>query len=208
MPPLPNVANVLKAQFQWTYGSDANVMTHIFFNYTTAAPSTSQLATYAAALRAAAVTNFVPLSHSSVALRTVTCIDLSTNATAPGTASGTSTGTRTGSALFASTAVLINMTIARRYRGGHPRIYLPFGVTSDIQDAQHWTTAFQNLVQTNFNAFVGSVLNVGSTPPVCNYVANLSYYQGGQLRGGPLVDPVSAYPVNPVPGTQRRRVRP
>jgi hypothetical protein len=145
--------------------------------------------------------------------------DLSSATAAVGEAEPTQTGTRTGSAIGIQVAAVLSEEIARRYRGGHPRLYFPFGTVTDLADEQQWTGAFQAALSTSWIAFLtalaGDVWTGGGTvAPI-----NISYYEGftnhtypsgrvrpvPTLRSVPVVDPIVAVQTNPLIGTQRRR---
>jgi hypothetical protein len=136
----------------------------------------------------------------------VETMDLSTTATPPGVNAQVIAGTEGGVALPASTAVLMNQRIGRRYRGGHPRIYLPFFNMSDLNAPQKWQTSSITALQTAWGTFLTSILNVAAPGPTCDFVANVSYYSNRSLRPTPLVDTVLSHVINPIPASQRRRM--
>jgi hypothetical protein len=202
------------------YGQDNDVVTRFFIAYAGTAPTSAQLVTFANAVGTAWGTNLKSLCSSQVELTSVTAEDL-TSATAAVGASGFATlGTRAGDSMTAQLAAVVSYTIARRYRGGHPRGYWPFGVDTDIATPQTWANAFITASNTGIEAFFTAVLAAGWTGAGALTHVNVSYYHGftvvtnpttgrarnvPTLRGTPLVDTVSAAVTQVTVGTQRRR---
>lgn len=219
MPALPPVPQVLR--FQFVMGlAGINVFTHWFFQYTGGAPSNTD----AAALATSASTNwqaqYAPLAASTVSLVAANVTDLTSPTAAFGTNATTRVGTRAGSELTANDCVLVNMKVARRYRGGKPRQYWPFGVQGDLLSPFFWSTTFQSLVATNLATFNSNLLALTWTGGNISRPVNVSYFQGftvvtnpitgrarnvPKLRTTPVVDPVTAYAVSQRVATQRRR---
>lgn len=102
-------------------------------------------------------------------------------------------------------ALCVSWTISDRYRGGHPRTYLP-GLTSDALSSGHLiTTQAQTLWQnaaagflTNFNAITAGA---SSWKLVC-----VRYFSGHQLLPNPFVRPISGSAVHRRLDSQRRRL--
>jgi hypothetical protein len=118
--------------------------------------------------------------------------------------------------------VLVNYVIGRRYRGGKPRSYFPWGTVADLQGRQNWTAGFLTNVNTNlataFAAMIGA--NAGST--VVTAHVNVSYYLGSKVvidpitgrahnvsiaRDVPVVDTIDSFKTSPTVASQRRRNR-
>lgn len=224
MPPLPAVPNVLKHTDSYLLGSatrSADTIMH--WTYSGSAPSAANCASLAAAWQTEYAAQLKFLMNDNNALETTTFLDLASNTGHQGQSSSPVTGTLTGAVLPASVCVVVQHQIARRYRGGKPRTYFPWGDGGKQNGVDSWAGSFITLITTNFAAavaaFVGSV--AGAT--TITALASVSYYQGftvvtspttGRSRnvpklrsGGPVVDAV----VNNVPntkyGTQRRRLR-
>ena len=132
--------------------------------------------------------------------------DLGPTPDLPGLATGSTAGSLTLQCLTAETAALVNIVIGRRYKGGHPRLYLPLGDTTTLNDATHWTTSFVTSFATNWAAFINSVVTGMTGGPTLDYSCSVSYHSGHALRPTPLVDKVLSWNMNPVPGSQRRRM--
>jgi len=206
--PLPIVAGTVKIQFSWSYGTDANVMTHMFFSGLVATPATADLQSFTNLARSSWVTNMLSLQTPNVTLRTVYGTYLGDLTSAQVSATGSNAGTRTGGTLAASQCALVNLKISRRYRGGHPRLYIPAGAQTDVLDPQHWSSGFLTAFATGWNAWVAAMNGFTSASISSQFFSNVSYYHAGGLRATPVVDAVTASALNSIPGTQRRRLRP
>lgn len=223
MPALPAVSDVIRLQLTHTLGSDTDILNRMYFGFTGTSPTSTQLNTMASALNTAWGTNLAPLCTANVQLTAITIEDLTTSSSGVGTWSGTHSGSRGGTQLAAGTACLVNYKIARRYRGGKPRNYFPFGNAADLQTANSWTTTFTGNVLTGINAFITAVgTNVWSGGTISGQV-NVSYYYSftnftgptGRIRArssvkvGPnlpiVPDLITGVSVNAKPASQRRR---
>lgn len=224
MPALPPVPNVLQVKFNWAVGSDQNALVRCYVSYTGGPPSSADCNTLAAAIATAYNTNLRNLAGGDKTLHSIQLTDLSSSSGAQGQSSPNTAGTRAGSALPASVCCLVNDVINRRYRGGKPRQFWPFGVQADISAAQAWSNAFVTAVNTQVGAFWAAVIGLtGGTTVIAAHVS-VSYYQGftnvaygspqkyrrvPTLRGGgPVIDVITTHQCNTIYGTQRRRLRP
>lgn len=220
MPALPNVPKVLRIQYKFSIGEDLGALCRTFYQYTGGGATAVELNALAAAIATSANTYLIPLMRSDRTLIAIEIVDL-TNPTAPvGEAIVSHPGTRVGGTLPASAAVLESSQILRRYRGGHPRVYWPFGTADDQTDAQTWSTGFVAACLTALNAhqadwFGSAPVDLGSVNRV-----NVSYYQGftphvgvtgryrnvSNPRATPIVDAVVAEIVRQGIAQVRRRL--
>lgn len=220
MPPLPTVPAVIRADLQWQDAADINVTTRSFWEYSGGPPTSTDclaLAVDLYALVAAQNANW----DTETFLSGVKVTDLSSMSGGVGEHAASTVGTATF-AFSAATCVLVNFVITRRYRGGKPRWYLPWGGGGDLTTKQEWTPAFITAVTSAVSAirtgFIGSTS--GSTA-VENQV-NVSYYAGftavenpithrwrnvPNLRATPDVNVINSYSVNGLCSSQRRRNR-
>jgi hypothetical protein len=213
---------VLRRQFKHTVGSDVDVLPGLFWGYSGGPPTAAQLQTFATAL-APQWQNSVGLYFSpAVTFNQVIVQDISTPTGFEGSANASYTGTRAGGILPAGTCVNVNFTVARRYRGGKPRVYLPVGTETDLASPQKWTTAFTGLVSNEWNALI-TWINGNPPTGLTNFTqVNVSYYQhvwqSSDSKGNPVmkplyrspsafVDQVTGYSVAVPIGSQRRRTR-
>lgn len=219
MPALKDVQNVIRVVLKYTYGIDVDVINRYYVKYGGTTPDNTALTTFANNISTAWGANLGPMCTTPVTLTSVTCTDLTSPTAAQGISSTTHAGTRVGGVLSASTCGMIDFHIQRRYRGGKPRIYLPVGSGTDLNNAQTWSTTFQTALFSAWNAFLS-----GGTPPAGMTLAgqcNVSYYKGFEVKTGstgrafnkalprdvPVVDLITSAAVDPRLATQRRRIR-
>jgi hypothetical protein len=222
VPALPPVPSVLRLQFIHSIDAIVNAYVHAYYRYSGTAPTTTDLGNLCGAIGGVWVSNCAPVTPIATVLTSVTAIDLSSPTAAEGSSSFSHAGTRTGAPLTANDCALVNLHIGRRYRGGKPRQYWPFGVNTDLANPTQWTTAFQTAVTNAINGQHAGIL--GLTWPGGSIAAamNVSYYTGFKVvtdpvtgrarnvptpRTSPLQDQISAFSCNIKVGTQRRRQR-
>jgi len=206
MPPLPPVASCVKTQLYWDNGASKNASSHLYWHFTGGAPSTTDLAAFANLVGTQWGSHMVAQTPNNVTLKEVIAEDLSPGANVPGVATMSTPGTYPTTAMTAETAVLINLTVARRYRGGKPRLYLPGGVSAQLNNQVSWQGTFVSAYRAAFNSFLSGILAGVTPPPAVDYLSTVSYHSGGALRGTPLQEKVLDWEVNAIPGSQRRRM--
>lgn len=217
-PPLPDTP-CIRVRLTYNTVANADAGNRFYFSYAGSAPTPANCTTLASDILAAFNTNCGPLLNSGFGLQEVDVLDIATESGASGQAIGTTSGGRSGAAVPIQVALGVEFGIARRYRGGKPRAYFPFGVESDMLNGKTWTTAFVNACQTDIPAFFSAVeaLSVGAVGALAH--VNLSYYKGftnfttpsGRERAVPkyrdaaLHDLVESYAVKALMNSQRRR---
>jgi len=221
VPPLPDVAKVLKLAFTFSLDEDLGAKVNFFKRYSGTAPSNSELVTFAGDVNGLFDTeDMKTLLSSTYALEDVAVTDLSSATAAFGHDDTGVTGTRAGDIVPASAALVVSHRIGRRYRGGHPRNYWPFGVQNDMQDAQTWTDAFVTECDGVIDAFMGAINAAGWSGAGTLDSVNVSYYEGFTVfigptgrarnistpRATPLVDTVTAHSPRHGIGSQRGRL--
>jgi hypothetical protein len=221
MPATPPVPNVIRCKLGWHVGEDLTVSNSLDFLYTGGPPSPTDCVALATAARTAMATDLLALLPIAASSTFVSMEDLSSTSGSFGELAGVEAGTRAGATLTASACVLSNYTISRRYRGGKPRSYWPFGTSTDLADASTWSAASQTAFTTAIQAWLNAVRVLASGTTTLTQHVNVSYYQGftavvnpitgrtkdvAKLRtGGPVVDIITGMTVNLKPGVQRRR---
>lgn len=222
MPALPDVPNVLRVQLRHSLSLDLDVLTRIYLSYSGSAPTGTGLSTMAAAVAAAWATDLKPFASSEVELTEVVIVDLSSSTAAVGTSAAAANGTRSGGVLSAGTCVMLNFAVARRYRGGKPRVYLPYFTQTDLTTAQEWLNASRTALLTAWNTWLAAVIAAAPGGTTITGQVNVSYYSGFTNFTGPTgrekaratvravvptPDPIVATSVNQAPSSQRRRNR-
>lgn len=216
--PLPDVPCVrVRLIYEPPAGNEAG--SRFYLSYSGSAPSGADCTTLAGDVESAWVTNLAPLTPDFWSLNEVDVLDIATDAGLSGQATTAHDGTRSGTDVATQVATNVEFDIARRYRGGKPRMFLPPGVTGDTADSAHWTSAFITAVNTGVAAFFAELeaLDIGSMGTLQH--VNLSYYKGfhnitnssGRERAAPLYrdtalhDNIEGYSCKTVMGSQRRR---
>lgn len=222
MPALPPVPGVLRVQLTWGTGNSKVNLTNLHFAYTAGPPTAANCATMAASVVSAAATNLTSLMASAASMGEATVTDLATTSGHQGTGGSPFSGSRSGADTAASTCLVMQYDIARRYRGGKPKSFLPLGTATDITTARQWVSSFTSAALTGWNNFITAVVAAGAGCTITNQV-NVSYFSGftnvpygsptkyrrvPTLRsGGPVTDAIISTVASPIPGSQRRRNR-
>lgn len=222
MAPLPAVAKVLKIALVWTDGVNDDIVSRFFVRYSGVAPTDSDLATFGGAINTAYSAHLASLAGESVSLTRSELVDLSSATAAAADVPHADGGSRTGHALPIDVSVVISYIMGRRYRGGHPRGYFPFGVSEDLNNLQVWQTDFVTEVDGAWTDFFVALEAAGWAGAGTLTHVNISYYAGftvvidpvtgrarnlPTLRGAPVVDNISSHVVRAHVGTQRRRLQ-
>lgn len=217
-PPLPDVPCV-RVRASGNIGEPGEWGSRFFLSYSGSAPTGANCITLAGDVAGAWAEWFGVLYDSDWTLNEVDVIDIATDSGLSGQWTGSDAGTRSGSSLPAQCATNIEFGIARRYRGGKPRMYLPPGCNSDLLTQASYTSAFVTAASAGAVSFFSYLegLSIGSMGTLKH--VNLSYYKGfenfttpsGRERAVPsyrataLHDNVTGYSAKQVIGSQKRR---
>src|SRR5580698_4841398 len=139
---------------------------------------------------------------AAVSVTTLKLTDLSSDTGAVYEKSVSWTGGRIGISAQASACVMATYAITRRYRGGHPRTYFPFGDAALQLDPQSWDETFVANVAANLATF-NDVVN-GYSP--ASQLGCVSYYSGGVVRATPIFEVFTSSAVEVGIRSQRRRL--
>jgi hypothetical protein len=217
------VPNTLRIDLRHTEEADPGLANRYFMGYTGTAPSDGDLVTYAGSIAAEWNTYLASLAVPEVALVEVVVTDLTSASSARGVWNGSHVGTRSGGVLPINACLLLNFKIGRRYRGGKPRIYAPWGSTTDLLTVETWTTSFLGVCNGGWSNFITNTSGVLAGGTSVAGQQNVSYYAGveppitlpsgrvkqaSKVRPGPIApDPITSFAANQLIGSQRRRVR-
>lgn len=204
MTTLPPVPGVVQVRLKGTFGPQPfnNIL---YLQFSGAAPTVADLTTVGTAVGNAWGTSLAPLCATGIDLAAIDLADLSSPAAAQTSVAAAKPGTRTGGFITAATCCVVSWKINVRYRGGHPRTYFPFGVTTDLSSVRLWTTAFTTLVQTNINTFRTALNAITASGATYKMVA-VSRVANNVQRPTPLVFPIQSNLVHGRVDTQRRRL--
>lgn len=217
-PPLPE-SPCLRVRLEYTQTDEFLCGSRFYLSYAGAAPTPGNCATIAADVEAAWLANMAPHISTDYALTEVDVLDIASVTGSSGQWTGSEAGTVSGTPLPAQCAMNVEYNIARRYRGGKPRMFVPPSQTSDMVNASHWSPSVVTATTAYMLAFFTAVeaISVGAVGALQH--VSLSYYNGftnitnssGRERAVPkyraaaLVDPVEGYAAKAVIGSQRRR---
>jgi hypothetical protein len=217
-PPLP-ASPCLRVRLILNGENPLDLGNRLFFSYGGTAPTGANCTALAGDIAAAWASDLAPLTPDNYSLGEVDVLDIASDSGLSGQWTGSDPGTRAGSYLPVNCAVNVEFDIARRYRGGKPRMYLSPGVQADLVSQGDWGNGFVTQVNTGVAAFFAAIeaTVIGAVGPLKH--VNLSYYKGftnvtnssGRERAVPtyrasaLVDPIVGYSAKQVVGSQRRR---
>lgn len=217
-PPLPESPCV---RVRMSSGLDAisSGGNRFYLSYSGAAPTGANCTTLAGDIESAWVTNLAPLINEDDGLQEVDVLDIASDSGLSGQWTGNEGGTRSGTPLPVQCCTNIEFGIARRYRGGKPRMYLFGGVAADLQSPNAWSTTFVDEVNTGIAAFFAEIagLSIGAMGTLAH--VNLSYYSSfknmenssGRMRAVPqyktaaTLDTITGYSTKVTIGSQKRR---
>lgn len=176
-----------------------------YLQYPANPPTIGDLQSIATQVANAWNANIAPIINTSNALNRVECIDIATNTGADGAAVVTHVGTRSGALIPVQVACVFSFHVNVRYRGGHPRMYVPAGVAADVSAGRLWSGAAQTAFATAASGFVTAINAIqlgGST----FFMIMVSYHTAHALRPVPARFPIVGTAVDDRIDTQRRRL--
>lgn len=94
-----------------------------------------------------------------------------------------------------------------RYKGGHPRTYLPYQGTETLLYATEWTDSAVTAMNAAIVTFIDGVGSYDWTVSSGSYYGQLSAYLKRRVVGEATTYPITAGHFSPIPATQRRRLR-
>lgn len=204
MPPLPPAQNIVRIRLKG--GNQATVWNNVLYlQYVPPAPAVADLTTLMNGIATAWLTNFAPLCNVSTALTGIDAADLTSSLASTGSISTSQVGTRAGQAMPASVACVASWLINRRYRGGHPRSYFPFGIITDTQNGRQWTPAFVTAALAGVRGF-RTALNALTTGTTSYKLVCLSYVSNKVQLGTPVPYTINDAAIHGRVDTQRHRL--
>lgn len=198
----------------------ANQGVRWFYTYTGGAPTVANLSAMGTLLDNQAKTAFEPLMTPDRGITSWVLEDLSSATANVATVPSSVLGSAPNDANPANVAIVTSYQINRRYRGGRPKTYWPFGTSFDFTPTGEWNPNFVASVQSGVIQVIDAPIGApeGSTT-LANHV-NVSYYQGytnitdpvtgrvrsiPKLRAAPQVDVITGVLAEGYAASQRRR---
>jgi len=205
MPPLPFADQVLKFEFitNLQIGQAVNIF---HAKYTGGPPANADLETFYTANSAVLLRPYIHNLAVDYELASIKITDLTSDTSAAIEVSPAVAGTNGGSGIPQSASVLMSYIVARRYRGGHARSYLPFGTDADLANNVTWSGTFTTNVSNDMTAFVNAINAYSGSGLTSLTFGQLSYVSAGARRATPVFDPALIGAVRPRICTQRRRL--
>jgi hypothetical protein len=219
LPPLPDTPCLrVNLDYKWVDSSLSGG--RFYLSYAGSAGSAGDLGTLASDISSQWNTSIAGLCCPDVSLVEVDVLDIATRTGLSAQSAAIHAGTRSGAVLPQDVAFNVEWGIARRYRGGKPRMYWPMGTQPDLVDTAHWLSTFVTTVGTDVTAFFTAInaLSIGGLGALQH--VNLSYYEGfhnvtdtsGRTYPRPLYrtpnavhDDVKSYIPKALVSSQRRR---
>jgi hypothetical protein len=216
--PLPDIPCV-RCRPIWNLAQPGEGGVRFYLSYSGSAPTGPNCVTLAGDVAAAWATHLSPLWTSQTTLNEVDVLDIATDSGHSGVWTGADAGSRAGTTIPVQCTDNVEFNIARRYRGGKPRFYLPAGVEGDLATEAKWGPDYINEVNAAVLAFFNEItaLSIGAMGTLTHVM--LSYYKGftnhanssGRERAVPtyrataLHDDIAGYAMKAVIGSQKRR---
>lgn len=205
MPPLPPIGSVLKIEFKQDYEGVA-VANILHYGYDGGPPTQANLNTFAATCASKWHTQIHQAQHNSLFLTEVVVTDLSSDTSAVGTAAPNTHGDLSELAIGANSAVVASFKVARRYRGGHPRMYFA-GITVDqLLDPHHLDDDAYASWGDIADALLSDITSAGCPGTSGIHAVSVSYFHNKQPRENPIADDIIEVSVKRRLGSQRRRL--
>jgi hypothetical protein len=220
MPALPDAPAVIRIDHHFKIGEDSQAKCRLFYKYGGTAPSNADLAAFSANVHAQFGLHLAGEMTSDRNLEILSVTDLTSPTSAFGQDSLAVPGTNGGGSLPADVCVLEKFTLARRYRGGHPRVYWPFFSEAELNDAQTWKSTPLGTLETNMaNYEVGIQASVWAGGGTLQAVS-VSYYAGftthtgttgrvknvSTVRPVTVIDPLTSFSFATGIASQRKRL--
>ena len=207
MPPLPVVPDVIKIEIEGTY-HDAKWVNIYYTGYTGVAPPATDLNNYLASLLTNAIPKYAAEMSADNEVTSLKATDLASYTGATDTIPASVFGVRAGDFMPSNVAMVASCEIGRRYRGGHPRKYLPWGTAGTMASGStiDWDSAFVADCQTKFTGVLTDMK--GFTSGATNWVnnVNVSYVDAKVRRMVPVVDVITSSIIRSRICSQRRRL--
>jgi hypothetical protein len=180
--PLPDVAGVVKIRLLGT-SQGGSKWANIMHAKVTGTIDTTGLNTAATAIGGYWLTRFGLLVGMNTTLTTVELTDLTTRSAAQGSSTVGWQGSGAGQLAPASVAACLTLKVPNRYRGGHPRMYVPSVLLSNIANGTVWASGAAAAYQAagrGFRTDINAIIVGGTTWQLCA----VSYYKS--VNGQPL----------------------
>ena len=208
MPPLPAVPGVIKVEWLWTQdGVPAANITHIGYTGSPPAPRNLEDLCGPPVVAWWSAAAYMKADYpSTTVLVGVRATDLSSSSGSVADIAIGEAGTASDGPLPANASMMVDLTIARRYRGGHPRIYFPPPALGDLATPSTWSTTQIADLTGAMESYFSTASGPTSGSTTLLYPVNVSYRSANAPRITPVVDQLTGFVVSGLVRSQRRRV--
>jgi len=208
MPPLAFVPGVALVVWKGTMGgvNVANTF-HVRDITSLSAWTQADITDLATFMRAQFVTQFIPNITNSYTLTDCVATDLTSSTGVSSTASGSTVGGISAfTGLPSNVAACVGWHTALRFRGGHPRLYVPPPSTNQQLTLNTWTTTYVTALLTNSAAMLTAIN--GHALPSGHAISPVlvSRVRAGVQLTSPLINTITASTVDNRIDSQRRRL--
>lgn len=204
MPALPPVPGVIKVALTGTLDL-VEIATVFHMGYQGAPPTGQALEVAANTILDQWNTHMVVHMCNTTVYQLCTVTDLSSETGAVAVFEETMTGGAAGTAVPNNVQLVISKAIARRYRGGRPRTYIPGLPEAQLVSQTHWGSAFAVTIADAWAAFIQSITQSAGVPFTYGEVC-VHYVKNDQPLVVPLVDATVGATARTLIGTLRRRL--
>jgi hypothetical protein len=225
VPALPNVPNTVRCALNGLIDGTKPWVNLFHLGWSVGGTITSsEVLALATAIVSSWGTDMAPAVSDTLQLAEVIVTALDSSTAPVGIVASGATGALTTQPLNAGTAMVIQRKVARRFRGGHSRVYLPGMVASYLDDTEtSWDAAnLAAIAEIWADIEQEAVVNLVSAGFTDAFALSISYFDGftnvlypsGRYhvkptpRVTPLRDGVTEWVGNPRPCSQRRRQQP
>jgi hypothetical protein len=191
--PLPDVPCV-RARLDYTQTDGFTSGNRIYFSYTGGAPTGAVCTSLADTITGEWAAHIASLVHEDWSLTEVDVLDIASDSGLSGQSTTPEAGTQGGTPLPAQVASNIEFNIARRYRGGKPRLFLPPPADTEVGTPSSFLDSFVTAVNAGFAAFIAACLGFSEGGTTLANHVNLSYYKGVDTTSPPWRGPGFKYP--------------
>src|SRR5262245_40645597 len=153
-------------------------------------------------------THFAPVMDADVLITGCTATDLSSETGRVGVGTASTAGTLVGTSNPASVALCITWTIARHYRGGHPRSYMAGTVQSDLTGIHQWNSTRAAAWNSAASAFRTAMNGLQPGTTATGQMVAVHRFRNKLELDPPLVSPITGNRVDIRIDSQRRRTGP
>lgn len=183
-----------------------------YLQYSLANPSSVDLRSIATAFQAAWAANIASMLVPTVHFQAIRSTDLDKIDGQVDLYSFDTPGSSAGASMAANVALCVSRKIARRYKGGHPRFYLPGVADSNRLDQTHWSGSYLTASASKVTAFLNAVNAITTSATGGCKMVNVSYWYTDppktppKLRVTPVIDPITGLSIDARIDSMRSRL--